>query len=86
MLPPSHSVTKPRQGCLAVQHFERQFDSFAAFRPELLGMMQTRRYVPDYVEAIRQLGIIEPFTERHYRSEEVLISSQNYREELVAEG
>lgn len=65
---------------------ERQFDSFAAFRPELLAMMQASKYIPDCVEAIRQLGIIEPFTERHYRPEEVLISSQNYREELVAEG
>lgn len=79
-------MLKPEPGCLALHLLERKYDSFTAFEPDLGPLIRASEHLPECLQMIRQLGIIEPFTDRHIRPEEILINSDNHRESLVAEG
>lgn len=82
----SQPLMKPKAGCLALHNMELQFQSFGAFQDSLGPLVNSTRQIPDCIAVIRQLGIIEPFTNRHVRPEELLIGSENYRESITAEG
>lgn len=76
----------PSPGCLALHHQHAVYASFEEFEPELVGLLEQGKYLPECERVVRSLGILEPLTGQHLLPESLEIQAPNYRESLIAEG
>ena len=76
----------PSDGVLALHDLRQTYGSFAAFQPQLAGLLQQGGLLGDCTQVSRALGILEPFTGEHIPPEAIQIQAPNYRESLIAKG
>ena len=81
-----HPLPRLSQGVLALHDLHRRYGSFADFQPELEGLLRQADLLDDCVAMTRQVGFLEPFTDRHIAPDVIAIQGPNYRESLIADG
>mgnify|MGYP006289645579 FL=1 len=74
------------QAVLALHDSHRRYDCFAAFQPDLANLLNQAALLEDCVALTRELGFLEPLTDRHIPPEAITIQGPNYRESLLADG
>ncbi len=62
------------------------YRSFVEFQPELRALLQQGRLIPDVVQVVRTLGILEPLSGEQVQPDAVQIEGPNYRESCIANG
>ena len=81
-----HPLPRPSEAVLALHNSHRRYASFAAFQPDLADLLHQGALLDDCVALTRELGFLEPLTDRHLPPEAIAIQGPNYRESLLADG
>ena len=81
-----HLLPSVSQAVLALHDSHRRYDCFAAFQPDLVNLLNQAALLDDCVALTRELGFLEPLTDRHIPPEAITIQGPNYRESLLADG
>jgi SAM-dependent methyltransferase len=76
----------PSDACLALHHQHRVYGSFADFQRDLPQLISQGRELEACAQLSRQLGCIEPLSDRHVPPEALQVQGPNFRESLLARG
>ena len=81
-----HLLPRVSQAVVALHDSHCRYDGFAAFQPDLVNLLNQAALLDDCVALTRELGFLEPLTDRHIPPEAITIQGPNYRESLLADG